>query len=180
MASLSSAMPSTFVYFEALQLSIAAIAARLILSGVSKSGSPAPNPMTLRPASLSARALSVTAMVADGFMRLSWSATKAIENHRLVPRFCDAHVVMRESESGKARFGHEIRPFQSVPRINPDSASPSPPCAPAGAKARAFRRPDPYPLVQTRLGARSLTKRQNGLRIITPRQSSRLRRLAYR
>jgi hypothetical protein len=72
-------MPSTFVYFEALPLSIAFTAACLILSGVSKSGSPAPRPITLRPASLSARALSVTAMVADGLMRLSWSARKAIE-----------------------------------------------------------------------------------------------------
>ena len=62
-----------------MPLSIALIAACLMLSGVSKSGSPAPSPMTLRPAALSARALSVTAMVADGLTRLSWSARKAIE-----------------------------------------------------------------------------------------------------
>src|SRR6267142_706054 len=43
----------------------------LMLAGVSKSGSPAPRPMTLRPAALSSRALSVTAMVADGFTRSS-------------------------------------------------------------------------------------------------------------
>ena len=49
-ASFSSAMPSTLVYLEALPLSIALIAACLMLSGVSKSGSPAPSPMTLRPA----------------------------------------------------------------------------------------------------------------------------------
>src|ERR1700704_5695824 len=42
-----------------------------MLAGVSKSGSPAPRPMTLRPAALSSRALSVTAMVADGFTRSS-------------------------------------------------------------------------------------------------------------
>src|SRR5215469_16905697 len=42
-----------------------------MLAGVSKSGSPAPRPMTLRPAALSERALSVTAMVADGFTRSS-------------------------------------------------------------------------------------------------------------
>src|SRR5882757_995141 len=64
-------MPSTFVYLEALPLSIALTAACLMLSGVSKSGSPAPSPITLRPANLSARALSVTAIVADGLMRLS-------------------------------------------------------------------------------------------------------------
>ena len=72
-------MPSTLVYFDARPLSIALIAACLILSGVSKSGSPAPSPMTLRPAAFNARALSVTAMVADGLTRLSWSARKAIE-----------------------------------------------------------------------------------------------------
>ena len=64
-------MPSTAVYFDALPLWIALIAASLMLSGVSKSGSPAPSPMTSRPAAFSARALSVTAMVADGLMRLS-------------------------------------------------------------------------------------------------------------
>jgi hypothetical protein len=68
-------MPSTAVYFEALPLSIALIAACLMLSGVSKSGSPAPSPITLRPAALSARALSVTAMVAEGWMRLSEAAS---------------------------------------------------------------------------------------------------------
>src|SRR5438445_561107 len=39
-----------------------------MLAGVSKSGSPAPRPMTLRPAALSSRALSVTAMVSDGLI----------------------------------------------------------------------------------------------------------------
>src|SRR3569833_1950701 len=72
-------MPSTLVYFEARPLSIALIAAALMLSGVSKSGSPAPRPMTLRPAAFRARALSVTAMVGDGLMRLRLSARKAIE-----------------------------------------------------------------------------------------------------
>ncbi len=64
-------MPSTAVYFAVLPLVIAWIAASLMLSGVSKSGSPAPSPITSRPDALSARALSVTAMVADGLMRLS-------------------------------------------------------------------------------------------------------------
>ena len=71
-------MPSTAVYFEARPLSIALIAACLMLSGVSKSGSPAPSPITSRPACLSARALSVTAMVGDGLMRFRVSARKAI------------------------------------------------------------------------------------------------------
>src|SRR4029077_8808766 len=74
------------VYFEARPLSIALIAACLMLSGVSKSGSPAPSPITSRPACLSARALSVTAMVGDGLMRLSVSDRKAIRNLRLLRR----------------------------------------------------------------------------------------------
>src|ERR1700751_2209113 len=61
-------MPSTAVYFDALPPRIALMAASLMFSGVSKSGSPAPSPITSRPAALSARALSVTAMVADGLM----------------------------------------------------------------------------------------------------------------
>src|SRR5476649_869622 len=64
-------MPSTLVYLDALPSRIALIAASLMLAGVSKSGSPAPRPITLRPAALSSRALSVTAMVADGFTRSS-------------------------------------------------------------------------------------------------------------
>src|SRR5580704_17422222 len=71
-------MPSILVYLLSPR-SIALMAAPLMLSGVSKSGSPAPNPMTLRPAALSARALSVTAMVAEGLMRLSESARKAMD-----------------------------------------------------------------------------------------------------
>src|SRR3984957_2238587 len=69
-AAFSSGMPSTAVYLV-LPASMAWIAASLTLAGVSKSGSPAPRPMTLRPAALSSRALSVTAMVADGFTRSS-------------------------------------------------------------------------------------------------------------
>ena len=53
-----------------------------MLSGVSKSGSPAPRPMTSRPAAFSSRALSVTAMVADGLMRDSESLRRAIRNFR--------------------------------------------------------------------------------------------------
>src|SRR3954463_13271234 len=69
-AAFSSGMPPTSVYFV-LPASMAWIAASLMLAGGSKSGSPAPRPMTLRPAAFSARALSVTAMGADGFTRSS-------------------------------------------------------------------------------------------------------------
>src|SRR4051794_27310381 len=71
-------MPSTAVYLEARPLSIAFMAACLMLSGVSKSGSPAPRPIPFLPACLSARALSVTAMVGDGLMRFKVSDRKAI------------------------------------------------------------------------------------------------------
>ena len=76
-ASFSSGMPPTSVYLV-LPASMAWIAASLMLAGVSKSGSPAPRPMTLRPAAFSARALSVTAMVADGFTRSSAADRKGI------------------------------------------------------------------------------------------------------
>src|ERR1700693_6163180 len=69
-AAFSSGMPSTAVYLV-LPASMAWIAASLMLAGVSKSGLPAPRTMTLRPAALSSRALSVTAIVADGFTRSS-------------------------------------------------------------------------------------------------------------
>src|SRR6476620_4503922 len=78
MASFSSGMPPTSVYLV-LPASMAWIAASLMLAGVSKSGSPAPRPMTLRPAAFSARALSVTAIVADGFTRSS-----AADRHGIV------------------------------------------------------------------------------------------------
>src|ERR1700756_2672552 len=77
MASFSSGIPSTAVYLV-LPASIAWIAASLMLAGVSKSGSPAPRPITLRPAAFSARALSVTAIVADGFTRSSAADRKGI------------------------------------------------------------------------------------------------------
>ena len=44
------------------------MAAFLIFSGVSKSGSPAPNPMISFPAAFNSRAFWVTAMVADGLI----------------------------------------------------------------------------------------------------------------
>src|SRR5262249_21694122 len=98
----SSGMPSTSVYLV-LPARIALIAASLMLSGVSKSGSPAPSPMTLRPWALSARARSVTATVADGFTRESVSARKAIgllRNGFL--RRAGAGGVARNALTGKA------------------------------------------------------------------------------
>src|SRR3979409_1852747 len=78
-------MPSTLVYLEALPSWIALIAAFLLLAVLSQPGLPAPCPTPLRPASLSARALSVTAMVADGLMRLSESARKAMSVSPVAP-----------------------------------------------------------------------------------------------
>src|SRR5689334_19381715 len=70
-------MPSTAVYLVSPRR-IAAIAASLMLSGVSKSGSPAPSPITSRPAAFRSRAFCVTAMVGDGWMRPSDSARKPL------------------------------------------------------------------------------------------------------
>src|SRR4030081_1413930 len=85
-------MPSTAVYLV-LPASMAWIAASLMLAGVSKSGSPAPRPMTLRPAALSSRALSVTAMVADGFTRSSAADRNdiIISLHRARTRLASHH-----------------------------------------------------------------------------------------
>ena len=65
-AFLSSSMPPTAVYLVNPSL-IALIASSLIFSGVSKSGSPAPNPTTSTPSAFSAFAFAVIASVADGF-----------------------------------------------------------------------------------------------------------------
>src|SRR6516165_2522883 len=92
-------MPSTAVYLAALPPSIALMAARLIFSGVSKSGSPAPSPMTSQPALLSARALSVTAMVADGLMRLSDCASRAMRISRRIA----ASFLLASPARGKAQ-----------------------------------------------------------------------------
>jgi hypothetical protein len=54
---------------------MASIAACLTLSGVSKSGSPAPRPITSKPAAFSSRALLVIAMVGEGLTRSSVRAT---------------------------------------------------------------------------------------------------------
>src|ERR1700722_20013090 len=61
-------MPSTLVYLV-LPSRIALIAASLMLSGVSKSGSPAAREMTSLPAAFSSRPFASAARVADGLMR---------------------------------------------------------------------------------------------------------------
>src|ERR1700761_5487685 len=68
MASFSSGMPSTVVYLV-LPSRMALIAASLMFSGVSKSGSPAASEMMSRPAAFSSRPFWSAARVADGFTR---------------------------------------------------------------------------------------------------------------
>ena len=74
-AAFSSGMPSTIVYFVSPR-SIARIAACLMLSGVSKSGSPADSAMMSRPLAFSYFARFEIAMVGDGLMRPMDSARK--------------------------------------------------------------------------------------------------------
>src|SRR4051812_10546989 len=69
-------MPDTGVYFVSPR-SIAALAAALMLSGVSKSGSPAASEITSRPLAFRSRAFWAIAMVAEGFTRDRALARKA-------------------------------------------------------------------------------------------------------
>ena len=77
MASRSGWMPATGVYFVSPRW-MASIAAFLMLSGVSKSGSPTDSEMMSRPAFFRSRAYCVTAMVAEGFTRSRASAMKGM------------------------------------------------------------------------------------------------------
>src|SRR4030088_3309232 len=77
MASRKGGIPDTGVYLVSPR-SIAAIAAFLMLSGVSKSGSPVDSETISRPAFLRSRAFCVTAIVAEGFTRKRASARKDI------------------------------------------------------------------------------------------------------
>src|SRR5271155_1786814 len=81
-ASRNGGMPSTGGYLVSPRL-IASIAARLTLSGVSKSGSPTESEITSRPLALRSRAFCVTAIVADGLTRERTSARNAMGNDRL-------------------------------------------------------------------------------------------------
>ncbi len=82
-ASRSGGMPSTGGYFVSPRR-MASIAASLMLSGVSKSGSPTDNEMTSRPWALRSRAFCVTAMVAEGLTRERTSAMKAMFEFQLL------------------------------------------------------------------------------------------------
>src|SRR5918994_3820655 len=68
MASRSSGRPAAGVYLWLRGLRPAATAASTMWSGVGKSGSPAPKPMTGSPAAFRALALASTARVADSAM----------------------------------------------------------------------------------------------------------------
>src|SRR6202040_4300672 len=78
MASRKGGMPRTGGYLVSPR-SIALIAACLMLSGVSKSGSPTESEITSRPLALRSRAFCVIAMVADGLTRERTSARKATD-----------------------------------------------------------------------------------------------------
>ena len=69
-AFLRAGVPSTAVYFVSPPL-MALIAASFILSGVSKSGSLPPKPITSLPPALSSLAFCVTAIVGDGLISLN-------------------------------------------------------------------------------------------------------------
>src|SRR5271166_4241395 len=75
-------MPSTGGYLVSPRL-IAAIAASLMLSGVSKSGSPTDSEMTSQPWAFKSRAFCVTVMMAEGFTRESAWAMKAMDSQIL-------------------------------------------------------------------------------------------------
>src|SRR5438552_3745364 len=95
-------MPPTSVYLVLPSL-IALIAACLTFSGVSKSGSPAPRPMTLRPAAFSARALSVTAIVADGFTRsiAVWPGLSGPNGKRIGTDFSNVYAAGKLTWQGR-------------------------------------------------------------------------------
>src|SRR6185312_9597298 len=80
---------------------MASMAAFLTLSGVSKSGSPAPNPITSRPFAFRSRAFWLTAMVAEGFTRERASARKAILRlHWSWEKYRASHVRSRRKPQG--------------------------------------------------------------------------------
>ena len=54
-----------------------------MLSGVSKSGSPAPKPITSLPAAFISLAFEVTAIVGEGFMRFKLLETMLIEIYNI-------------------------------------------------------------------------------------------------
>ena len=103
-ASRSSGMPGTGGYFV-LPSRIALIAASWMNSGVLKSGSPAPRPITSSPAAFISRALSVTAMVGDVLTRLIREAIYDITRVPYLSRGV-GRPRFRSSQSAKLRPWH--------------------------------------------------------------------------
>src|SRR5271169_53433 len=102
-------MPSTGGYLVSPR-SIALIAACLMLSGVSKSGSPTESEITSRPLALRSRAFCVIAMVADGLTRERTSARKATDWRLSVAvkkierrSYSEANVARQPQAYGSAR-----------------------------------------------------------------------------
>jgi hypothetical protein len=74
-AAFSSGVPSTLVYLVSSR-HIAAVAASLMLPGVSKSGSPMVSPMISRPCARSSRTRCAPALLAETVMRETRGAKK--------------------------------------------------------------------------------------------------------
>src|SRR5947208_9663348 len=90
-ASLSSGKQGVGVYFVT-PLSSAAFAASLMNAGVSKSGSPAPNPTTSTPAFFSAAAFALTARVIDS----ETSVIRSDSGNMVVVLLCGRRTVAGE------------------------------------------------------------------------------------
>src|SRR5579863_8568624 len=95
-------MPGTGVYFV-LPASIAAIAAFLMLSGVSKSGSPTDSEMISRPMAFRSRAFCVAAMVAEGFTRERASEMKAMTQGFLSGRVWRRRTIVAGTRGGNTK-----------------------------------------------------------------------------
>src|SRR4051812_29983559 len=100
MASFSSGRPPAGEYRWFFGSWHAAAAASTMWSGVGKSGSPAPNPMTGSPAALSALALASTASVAEGAM-----AAMRSETRETMPAMVPRPLLNQEPGSRPAGFG---------------------------------------------------------------------------
>src|ERR1700761_721708 len=123
MASFSSGMPSTVVYLV-LPSRMALMAASLMLSGVSKSGSPAARPMTSRPWAFSSRAFASAARVADGLTRESEADWMDIGRLRLEDGARFRPVLLRcNPRDGKSCRARRISPLS--PRHDPDLRNPA-------------------------------------------------------
>src|SRR6056300_1461440 len=125
MAFFKAGVPSTAVYFVS-PLLIAAIAACLMLSGVSKSGSPAPKAIISLPASRISLAFCVTAIVGDGFIRFKLLETMLIEFYNVFFKKINnleiAHSQAKKLEGGikfkiKSNFKREGDQPQAIKNI---------------------------------------------------------------